>query len=201
MNRVFSLAAVAAIFIFASTASAAPPTADQALAERILGDPNAPVTIIEYSSLTCSHCRKFHVEILPNLKKNYIDTGKMKLLYRDFPFDQLGLMAAVLARCAPAERYFAFIDILFQEQGKWSRSQTPFEDLMKIGKLGGVNPSDFETCLKNEELVNGLVEKRLEGQKKFDVNATPTFIIDDDHKIVGAEPYEEFEKILMKKVQ
>ena len=125
----------------------------------------------------------------------------MKLLYRDFPFDQLGLMAAVLARCAPAERYFAFIDILFQEQGKWSRSQTPFEDLMKIGKLGGVNPLDFETCLKNEELVNGLVEKRLEGQKKFDVNATPTFIIDDDHKIVGAEPYEEFEKILMKKVQ
>ena len=72
---------------------------------------------------------------------------------------------------------------------------------MKIGKLGGINPSDFETCLKNEELVNGLVEKRLEGQKKFDVNATPTFIIDDDHKIVGAEPYEEFEKILAKKVK
>ena len=201
MNRIFFLAAVAAILIFASTASAAPPTAEQALAERILGDPNAPVTIIEYSSLTCSHCRKFHVEILPNLKKNYIDTGKVKLLYRDFPFDQLGLMAAVLARCAPTERYFAFVDVLFQEQGKWSRSQTPFEDLMKIGKLGGINPSDFQTCLKNEELVNGLVEKRLEGQKKFDVNATPTFIIDDDHKIVGAEPYEEFEKILTKKVQ
>ena len=72
---------------------------------------------------------------------------------------------------------------------------------MKIGKLGGVNPSDLEACLKNEELVNGLVEKRLEGQKKFDVNATPTFIIDGDHKIVGAEPYEEFEKILMKKVK
>ena len=72
LNRVISLAAVAAFFIFASTASAAPPTAEQALAERILGDPNAPVTIIEYSSLTCSHCRKFHVETLPNLKKNFI---------------------------------------------------------------------------------------------------------------------------------
>ena len=135
--------------------------------------------MIEYSSLTCSHCRKFHAEILPKIKKNYIDTGKVKLIYRDFPFDQLGLLATVMTRCAPPKRYFGFIDVLFQKQADWSRSQDPFGELSRIGKLGGVNPSDFDACLKNQELIDGLVEKRLEGQKKFDVNATPTFIIDE----------------------
>ena len=157
--------------------------------------------MIEYSSLTCSHCRKFHAEILPKIKKNYIDTGKLKLIYRDFPFDQLGLLATVMARCAPPKRYFGFIDVLFQKQADWSRSQDPFGELSRIGKLGGLNPSDFDACLKNQELIDGLVEKRLEGQKKFDVNATPTFIIDGDHKIVGSQPYEEFEKVFSKKAK
>ena len=201
MKRFLPLAAVAVTFILSFTVLATPPTTEEALADRILGDPNAPVTIVEYSSLTCSHCRKFHVETLPNLKKTYIDTGKVKLIYRDFPFDQLGLMAAVMARCAMSDRYFAFIEVLYEQQSNWSRSKTPFEALVKIGKLGGLNPADFEACLKNEALVDGLVKKRLDGQKKFDVNATPTFIIDGDHKIIGAEPYEEFDKILAKKVK
>ncbi|MBG04115.1 MAG: disulfide bond formation protein DsbA [Rhodospirillaceae bacterium] len=157
--------------------------------------------MIEYSSLTCPHCRQFHTEILPKIKKNYIDTGKVKLIYRDFPFDQLGLLATVMARCAPLKRYFGFIDVLFQKQADWSRSQDPFGELSRIGKLGGLNPSDFDACLKNQELIDGLVEKRLEGQKKFDVNATPTFIIDGDHKIVGSQPYEEFEKVFSQKAK
>ncbi|MEC7397671.1 MAG: thioredoxin domain-containing protein, partial [Pseudomonadota bacterium] len=86
-------------------------------------------------------------------------------------------------------------------QADWSRSQDPFGELSRIGKLGGLNPSDFDACLKNQELIDGLVEKRLEGQKKFDVNATPTFIIDGDHKIVGSQPYEEFEKVFSKKAK
>ena len=120
---------------------------------------------------------------------------------RDFPFDRLGLLATVMARCAPPKRYFGFIDVLFQKQADWSRSQDPFAELSRIGKLGGLNPSDFDACLKNQELIDGLVEKRLEGQKKFDVNATPTFIIDGDHKIVGSQPYEEFEKVFSKKAK
>jgi len=194
--------ALLSVAIFISFgANAAPPTTEEALKDRILGDPNAPITMIEYSSLTCPHCRQFHTEILPKIKKNYIDTGKVKLIYRDFPFDQLGLLATVMARCAPPKRYFGFIDVLFQKQPDWSRSQNPFEELSRIGKLGGLNPSDFDACLKNQELIDGLVEKRLEGQKKFDVNATPTFIIDGDHKIVGSQPYEEFEKVFSKKAK
>lgn len=201
MKRLLISAAISIAFFFTYAASAAPPTTEQALADRILGDPNAPVTIIEYSSLTCPHCRQFHVEVLPKIKKNYIDTGKVKLIYRDFPFDQMGLLATVMARCAPPERFFSFVDVLFQQQGNWSRSKEPFEALSRIGKLGGLNPSDFEACLKNQALVDGIVEKRLDGQKKFDVKATPTFIIDGDHKIVGSQPYEDFDKVLSKKVK
>ena len=182
-------------------ATAAPPTAEEALQDRILGDPNAPITMIEYSSLTCSHCQQFHKEILPKIKENYIDTGKVKLIYRDFPFDKLGLLATVLARCAPPERYYGFLNVLFEKQSDWSRSQDPFGELSRIGKIGGLNPSDYEACLKNQALIDGLIEKRLEGQKNFDVNATPSFIIDGDHKIVGSKPYEEFEKIFSKKAK
>lgn len=201
MKKLLISAAITIAFFFSIAASAAPPNVEEALADRVLGDPDAPVTIIEYSSLTCPHCRHFHLEILPEIKKNYIDTGKVKLIYRDFPFDQLGLLATVMTRCAPAERYFGFLDVLFQQQGSWSRSKDPMGDLSRIGKLGGLNPSDFEACLKNQALVDGLVQKRLDGQKKFDVNATPTFIIDGDHKIVGSQPYEDFDKILSKRVK
>lgn len=201
MNKLISSLAIAVALFFSVSASAAPPTLEEVLQERVMGDPNAPVTIIEYSSLTCPHCRHFHVEILPKIKKNYIDTGKVKLIYRDFPFDQTGFFATVLARCAPPSRYFSFVDVLFQQQANWSRSKTPVDDLARIGKLGGLNPSDFEACLQNQSMIDGLLQKRLDGQKKFDVNATPTFIIDGDHKIVGSQPYEEFDKILSKKVQ
>jgi protein-disulfide isomerase len=200
VNRLLISAAISITFFFTYAALAAPPTTEQALADRILGDPNAPVTIIEYSSLTCSHCRQFHVEILPKIKKNYIDTGKVKLIYRDFPFDQTGLLATVMARCAPPERFFGFVNVLFQQQSNWSRSKEPFKALSRIGKLGGLNPSDFEACLKNQALFDGIVEKRLDGQKKFDVKATPNFIIDGDHKIVGSQPFEDFDKILSKKI-
>jgi protein-disulfide isomerase len=201
VKKLLISAAITVAFFFSIAASAAPLNVEEALADRVLGDPDAPVTIIEYSSLTCPHCRHFHLEILPKIKKNYIDTGKVKLIYRDFPFDQLGLLATVMTRCAPAERYFGFLDVLFQQQGSWSRSKDPMGDLSRIGKLGGLNPSDFEACLKNQALVDGLVQKRLDGQKKFDVNATPTFIIDGDHKIVGSQPYEDFDKILSKRVK
>jgi protein-disulfide isomerase len=201
VKKLLISAAITIAFFFSIAASAAPLNVEEALADRVLGDPDAPVTIIEYSSLTCPHCRHFHLEILPEIKKNYIDTGKVKLIYRDFPFDQLGLLATVMTRCAPAERYFGFLDVLFQQQGSWSRSKDPMGDLSRIGKLGGLNPSDFEACLKNQALVDGLVQKRLDGQKKFDVNATPTFIIDGDHKIVGSQPYEDFDKILSKRVK
>ena len=120
-----------------------PLSTEAALKERVLGDPNAPVEIIEYASLTCPHCAAFHAEKLPQIKKKYIDTGKAKLIARDFPFDRLGAMGAMMARCANPARYHQFLDVLFKQQSKWTRSNDPVGELQKIGKLGGLSEDDF----------------------------------------------------------
>tara|TARA_R110001606_G_scaffold66763_2_gene153283 strand:+ start:456 stop:1061 length:606 start_codon:yes stop_codon:yes gene_type:complete len=192
-----SLAGIATL-LFVMSAQAEPPSAAEALQERFIGDPDAPVEIIEYASLTCTHCRDFHLDVLPDLKKNYIDTGKVKLIYRDFPFDQLGLMASVLSRCAPPARYFQFIDVLFQNQEKWSHDSDPVGALTRIGKLGGLSGEDFKACLDNKELVDGLLKVRLAANQQYDVKSTPTFLIGDKNRIVGAQPYEVFDELLKK---
>ncbi|MEX2615162.1 MAG: DsbA family protein [Alphaproteobacteria bacterium] len=198
MTRILaSLAGIAALFLV-GTAQAAPPSAADALKDRILGDPDAPIEIIEYASLTCSHCRDFHLEVLPDLKENYIDTGKVKLIYRDFPFDQQGLMASVLARCAPPNRYFQFLDVLFRNQDKWTQDPDPFGALMRIGKLGGLSGEDFKACLEDKELVDGMLQTRLTANQQFDVKSTPTFLIGDNNRIVGNQPYEVFDDLLKK---
>ena len=179
----------------AFAASAKPLGTEEALKERVLGDPKAPITIIEYSSLGCPHCAKFHKDTLPELKKNYIDTGKAKLIYRDFPLGGGAYAAAMMARCAPPSRYFQFIEVLFKNQDTWARSKNPQQPLARIGKLGGMSQADFDACLKNEALFQGIRKVQLEGKQKFEVNATPTFIINDE-KISGARPYEDFRKIL-----
>ena len=185
----------ALVLLVSTTASAAPLSTEEALKDRVLGDPKAPVTIIEYSSLACPHCAKFHTNTLPKLKKNYIDTGKAKLVYRDFPLGGPAFAAAMMARCARPDRYFQFVDVLFKNQDNWARSQDPLSALARIGKLGGMSQADFDACTKNEELFNGLQKLQLEAQQKYDVNATPTFLINGT-KISGARPYEEFEKAI-----
>lgn len=185
----------ALVLLISTAAGAAPLSTEEALKDRVLGDPKAPVTIIEYSSLACPHCANFHTNTLPKLKKNYIDTGKAKLVYRDFPLGGPAFAAAMMARCAKPERYFQFVDVLFKNQDNWARSREPLKALARIGKLGGMSQADFDACTKNEELFNGLQKVQLEAQQKYDVNATPTFLINGT-KISGARPYEEFEKAI-----
>ncbi len=198
MTRLFAVLTTVALISLAGIASAAPLSVEAALKDRVLGDPNAPIEIIEYSSLTCPHCRHFHTEILPSLKKNYLDTGKAKLVYRDFPFDQLGLMASILARCAPPSRYFQFLDVLFQNQEKWSRDPDPIMALARIGKLGGLNEEDFRSCAANKKIVDGVIQSRMDAGKRYEVNSTPSFIINGQKRIVGSQPYEVFDDLLKK---
>lgn len=181
----------------AFAASAKPLGTEEALKERVLGDPKAPITIIEYSSLGCPHCARFHKETLPDVKKNYLDTGKAKLIYRDFPLGGAAYAAAMMARCAPPSRYFQFLDVLFKNQDTWARSKNPSVPLARIGKLGGMSQADFDACLKNDALLQGIRNVQLEGKQTFEVNATPTFIVNGE-KISGARPYDEFRKILDK---
>ena len=198
MTRFFATLAAAALLILSAGTSAAPRTVEEVLKDRVMGDPNAPIEIIEYSSLTCPHCRQFHTKILPKLKKNYIDTGRAKLVYRDFPFDQLGLTAALLARCAPPARYFQFLDVLFQNQEKWASDPDPIKALARIGTLGGLGEADFRACRNNKAIVDGVLQSRLDGGNRYQVNSTPSFIVNGEKRIVGSQPYEVFDDLLKK---
>jgi protein-disulfide isomerase len=177
----------------------APPTVAAMLQDRVLGKQDAPITIIEYASLTCPHCANFHTTVLPELKKRYVDTGKVKLIFRDFPFDAVALRAAMLARCAPAERYFGMLDVLFRGQDTWSRAQDPLQSLSQTARLAGINQQEFDACMANQDLLNGIVNIRLQGEQGFQVNSTPTFVIqrgDRQEKVTGAQPVESFAQIL-----
>ena len=178
-------------------ALAEPLSTEDALAERVLGDAAAPVEMIEYSSLTCPHCAAFHAEKLPELKKKYIDTGKLRLIQRDFPFDRLGAMGAMMARCANPSRYHQFIDVLFQQQAQWTRASDPVGALVGIGKLGGLSEEDFQACMTNEDLLNGILKMRQEGVSQYDISSTPTFIINGE-KVVGNQSLEDFEDAIEK---
>jgi protein-disulfide isomerase len=180
----------------AQPANAATAGAPQVAADdHVLGKPDAPVTIIEYASLTCPHCAAFETETLPKIQKNWIDTGKAKLVYRNFPFDKPGLQAAMVASCAPPERYFNFIEVLFQQQAQWAAAQDPTAALARIAKLGGMSDQQFQTCLANKDLENKIVAQRLAGEKEYGVGSTPTFFI-NARKIVGAQEYEKFDEAL-----
>jgi protein-disulfide isomerase len=163
--------------------------------DRILGNPEAPITIVEYASLTCPHCAHFANDILPEIKKEWIDTGKAKLVLRDFPLDEPALRAAMIARCAPPERYYAFVDTFFAAQEKWVRSGDYREALARLAKLGGMGQAEFDTCIKNTELENKIVEGRLRATQELEVSSTPTFFVNGS-KLAGAPTREEFEKLL-----
>src|ERR1700746_1262485 len=125
--------------------------------DRILGNPDAPITILEYASLTGPHCAHFANDVLPEIKKEWIDTGKAKLVLRDFPLDEPALRAAMIARCAPPDRYYAFAETFFAAQEKWVRTTDYHEALARLAKLGGMGKEEFDPCLKNTDLENKIV--------------------------------------------
>jgi protein-disulfide isomerase len=163
--------------------------------DRILGNPDAPITIVEYASLTCPHCAHFANDVLPELKKKWIDSGKAKLVLRDYPLDEPALRAAMIARCAPPDRFYAYVDTFFAAQDKWVMARDYREALARLVKLGGMSQDEFDNCLKNTELENKIVEGRLVASKELDVNSTPTFFINGT-KFAGAPTVEEFDKVL-----
>ena len=163
--------------------------------EQILGKPDAPVTIIEYASLTCSHCAQFHNEVLPKLKERYIAPGKVRLIYRDFPLDQTALAAATLAHCAGPERYFSMLEVLFETQSNWARAEDPIAALKQLGKLGGLTDQAMDACLADETLTNGILQGRLAGENEYKIGSTPTFII-DGKAYPGSRDVEEFAKLI-----
>ena len=157
--------------------------------ERSLGRPDAPVVLIEYASATCPHCAEFHVDVLPEIKKNYIDTGKAKLIFREFPLDQRALAVFMLTRCVPEERYFPTVDLVFRRQKLWNGENAKVE-LLKIMKMAGRSEAEFDVCLKREELAKAIFETGKTAREEFGVKGTPTFFVNgkfvDGHKDASA---------------
>jgi protein-disulfide isomerase len=154
------------------------------LPDQILGKADAPVTIIEYASMTCPHCAHFHATTLPEIKTKYIDTGKARLILREFPFDPRAEAAFMLSRCSN-DKYYAMADVLFKQQNNWARAEDAQSALLQISKLAGFSQESFTACLTNQKLLEDIRAVRTRGADEFKVDSTPTFFINGD-KYAGA---------------
>jgi protein-disulfide isomerase len=171
------------------------PPVEAMLAERSMGSPTAPVTLVEYSSLTCPHCADFHRETLPKIKEAYIDKGVVRYVLRDFPLEPRAMAAAMVARCLPADRYFGFVSMLFSDQQTWAHGRNPTEDLKVRAQLAGLPPAEFDACLRDKDLADGIQAAAAEAQKRDDIDSTPTLLV-NGRKIPGAAPYDEFRSVI-----
>lgn len=183
--------------LIAAGASAEPLSTEAALEDRVLGNADAPITIIEYASLTCPHCATFHRETLPQVKSEWIETGKAKLIYRDFPTGPVAvsMAASMIARCAPQDRYFAFLAALFQTQENWVKSPDPIDALAKVAQLGGMARQDVEKCLEDEALLDGIRDRALDSKLEYGIESTPSFVV-NGRVIRGSMAYDDFADIL-----
>lgn len=146
------------------------------LGDVVMGKDDAPVTIIEYASMTCSHCATFHNTVYPEMKKKYIDSGKVKYILREFPLDPLAAAGFMLARCAGKDKYHAMVEILFNKQKEWV-TQNPIPPLLALAKQAGFTQESFESCLKDQKTLEAIESVRTHGAEKLGVNSTPTFFI------------------------
>lgn len=163
------------------------------MADRVLGDVNAPVTIVEYASYTCSHCAHFANDIMPQVKQQLIETGKAKLILREFPLDKIAIKASQLARCAPADKYYDFVEVLFRNQERWLKSDNPESGLKQLGSLAGMDEDTMNACMNNAELETALLQRMSRAQAEAKVASTPTFVFNDGAAtITGAQSAEKF---------
>jgi protein-disulfide isomerase len=178
--------------VTAATAQSAIALTDQ---DRILGKADAPITIVEYASLSCPHCAHFANDVLPKLQQKWIDTGKAKLIMRDFPLDEPALRAEMLARCAPADRFYPLVENFFSTQDKWVVAKDWRTALERIALLGGISKKEFDACLSNKGVEDRVTQSRLIASQVLGVDATPTFFI-NGKKYEGDPTYEAFDQQL-----
>lgn len=163
-----------------------------ALGDMVLGAEDAPITVIEYASVTCPHCATFHETVYPSIKENYIDTGKIRYVFREFPTApaELSVVGSMLARCAAdkggSDAYFLVIDSLFKTQRTWIYSDSPRDELIKISSQAGMSEADFDACVKREELLD-LINKNINAARdNYNIQATPSFIIDGQLRSISS---------------
>jgi protein-disulfide isomerase len=158
--------------------------------DHVLGKADAPVTIIEYASMTCPHCAAFHAETMPKLKSEFIDKGKVRLVFRPFPLNQLALRASLLAECVPGDGYFELIGTMFAGQKEWMEAQNPLDSLRAMGKSAGIEEGKIDGCMTDDKKTQQIAAAYKEAVDTFGVNATPSFIINGT-KFAGALPFDD----------
>ena len=164
--------------------------------DHVLGDPKAPITMIEYASFTCPHCAHFATAILPAVKKKWVETGKVKVVYRDFPLDQVAAKAAQLAECSGNDKYFAVMDMIFATQATWAAASDPIAELSKSLRIAGMGDKEVQACLANDAVANAVIAD-YRGGETLGVNSTPTLFINGE-KLSGARPIEELDALFGK---
>jgi protein-disulfide isomerase len=207
-------AGVAAYFIFGHS-SVSLGGSDIAVAvdilptDRIRGAANAPVTIVEYASMTCPHCARFEKEVMPKLIHDYIDPGKVKVIFRDFPLDGAARLASALARCVPEDKYYPFVDLLFANQAKWLAdlngdgrvtADEVVEGLAQMGRFVGFSREKVESCISDQSTLAYIDQTQANAQAKYGINSTPTFIINGEINREGEVHYEDLRKIIATKL-
>ena len=169
---------------------------DVALAPRILGDEDAPILMAEYFSLSCSHCANFHHGAFEDIKTHWIDTGKLRFEMRDFPLGRPALFAHALARSVPMSAYSGMIDLLFKKQNDWATSRDPLEELAKIARIAGIGREAFTDIIQNRPLLEGIVAIAQQGHDTYQINSTPSFVINEDRVLRGSGDYDRFLSVL-----
>ncbi|WP_343036068.1 DsbA family protein [Hongsoonwoonella zoysiae] len=167
------------------------------LPEMTLGDENAPVTMVEYASMTCGHCANFHKNTYPHLKSEYIEQGKVRFLFREFPLDPVATAAFMIARCASEDKYFDVVDTMFAEQRKWAFTNDPYNSLLNFAKQIGFTQENFDGCLQNQELLDAINKIKNRASSEFGVSSTPTFFVNGE-KVNGAITVEQLDEELAK---
>lgn len=201
MISTFVKTGIAAALVFAASAISGSAQDQEPLPDYVLGDVDAPIEIIEYASFTCPHCAAFHENVYPKLKADYVETGKVKFVFREIYFDRFGLWAGMLARCGGEDRYFGIVDLLFEKQAFWSRGDDAAEivgKMYQVGRQAGLDDSTMESCMQDQETAKALVADYQLKAGGHEITATPTFIIDGEK--VSNMPYADFVKLLDEKL-
>ncbi len=171
---------------------------EEILEPRYLGKLDAPIKFIEFVSMTCSHCADFHINTLPEIKKKYIDSGKLRLELRDFPLDGLALRASAMARLIDVNKYYKFVDMLFKKQKKWSRSENPINELKKLGRLAGLEKTKIDIAIDEISVLEAIFKMRQQAEKKYNIQSTPSFVINEQYFLSGNLSVEKFEETFKK---
>ena len=164
------------------------------LGERVMGKSTAPVTVIEYVSLTCPHCAQFQKELFPRMKKEFIDTGKVRYIVREFPIGRTAGTAAIVNRCAPEDKYFFLLNQFLTRQPEWVSQEVRPEAIYAVAKASGMSRETFDKCLSNQTIIDGLTEVKQRG-RQFGVIGTPTFFI-NGRKAQGVVTYDQIKAMI-----